>query len=154
MFIYVIEGSGDLRKIGRATNPTRRLGHLSAGSAIPLRVCHQFAVEPHEGAPVERFTHWLLRGQRQHGEWFRVSKSEALTAIAAAAEAVRRGEKPGPARVPRDKEFPIRITLPLTVEMTKAADAALQPKEARVELIRKAIARELTRRERESKRKP
>ena len=55
--------------------------------------------------------------------------------------------------VSRDKDFPIRITLPLTAEMAAATDAALQPKEARVEFIRKAMARELTRRERESKRK-
>jgi len=52
-----------------------------------------------------------------------------------------------PERMSREKEFPIRITLPLTAEMVKATDAALEPEEARVELIRAAIARELKRRE-------
>jgi hypothetical protein len=59
-----------------------------------------------------------------------------------------------PLGVSRDKEFPIRITLPLTAEMVKAMDAARPTTEPRVDVIRKAIARELTRRERESKRKP
>lgn len=48
--------------------------------------------------------------------------------------------------VSREKEFPIRITLPLTAEMLAETDAALEPKEARVELIRKAMATELKKR--------
>jgi metal-responsive CopG/Arc/MetJ family transcriptional regulator len=51
-------------------------------------------------------------------------------------------------RMARPKLFPIRITLPLTTEMVKRTDAALEAEEDRVELIRKAIDSELKRRER------
>jgi len=50
--------------------------------------------------------------------------------------------------VARPKVFPIRITLPLTREMLARADAAIEPGEDRVTLIRKALDRELKRRER------
>jgi len=53
-----------------------------------------------------------------------------------------------PERVARPKVFPIRITLPLTREMLARADAAIEPGEDRVTLIRKALDRELKRRER------
>lgn len=53
----------------------------------------------------------------------------------------------------RPKLYPERITLPLTAEMLKRADAALADGEERVAMIREAIDRELTRRERDSKRK-
>lgn len=53
-----------------------------------------------------------------------------------------------PERMPRDKLFPIRITLPLTATMIARVDAARQ-KEARVDFIREAIERELKRRERQ-----
>lgn len=141
MFIYVVEGSGDLLKVGRAIDPARRLGALRTGSGTPLSICAQIAVEPHEGALVERFAHWLLRADRSHGEWFRVSKTRASDAIQAAVEAVRRGEKPGPkvSRVGRKNEFPERITLPLAAGKSAEIDALLEKDEPRVAFIREAI---------------
>lgn len=53
-----------------------------------------------------------------------------------------------PARMPRAKVFPIRITLPLTREMLAEMDARLGDGEARLDLIREAIERELKRRSR------
>lgn len=53
-----------------------------------------------------------------------------------------------PTRMARAKLYPERITLPLTTEMLKRADAAIEAGEDRVSLIRKALDRELTRRER------
>lgn len=49
--------------------------------------------------------------------------------------------------MPRDKLFPIRITLPLTTRMLARADAALGDGETRLDLIRKALDAELKRRE-------
>lgn len=54
-----------------------------------------------------------------------------------------------PARMPRAKVFPIRITLPLTAEMLQRTDEALADGEDRVSLIRKAIEAELKRRARQ-----
>lgn len=51
--------------------------------------------------------------------------------------------------VGRKKEFPVRILLPLSSEMAGMVDASLKNGEARVDLIREAIERELKRRETE-----
>lgn len=46
----------------------------------------------------------------------------------------------------RKKLYPARITLPLATEMIVRIDALLREKEARLDLIREAIERELKRR--------
>lgn len=51
-------------------------------------------------------------------------------------------------RVGRKLEFPDRITLPLAAGVVNRIDAALEPGEPRLDLIRDAIDRELRRRER------
>lgn len=48
----------------------------------------------------------------------------------------------------RKKEFPERLTLPLTTEMVEEIDASLEDGEARLDMIRTAIDRELKRRKR------
>lgn len=49
--------------------------------------------------------------------------------------------------MPRQKLFPIRLTLPITREMLASVDAALVGGEDRVAMIRQAIERELKRRD-------
>lgn len=56
-----------------------------------------------------------------------------------------------PPRVGRKKEFPNRLTLPLSDEMLAEIDAARGEDEDRLTLIRTAIERELKRRQREKK---
>jgi metal-responsive CopG/Arc/MetJ family transcriptional regulator len=53
--------------------------------------------------------------------------------------------------VGRKKEFPNRVTLPLSDEMLAGIDAARAPEEDRLSLIRAAIERELKRREKAKK---
>ncbi len=53
----------------------------------------------------------------------------------------------------RTKLWTERLTLPLTKETVDRMDAALDTKEARLDLIREAIERELKRREREKAKK-
>jgi hypothetical protein len=48
----------------------------------------------------------------------------------------------------RKKLWPERITLPLTTETVEQIDASLEDGEARVDMIRSAIERELKRRKR------
>lgn len=50
----------------------------------------------------------------------------------------------------RKKEWDTRLTLPLSAETVERMDAALQEGEARLDLIREGIDRELKRRERKS----
>lgn len=54
-------------------------------------------------------------------------------------------------RVGRKKEFPNRITLPLSDEMLAGIDASLEDDEVRLDLIRAAIEKELKRREKAKK---
>lgn len=53
-----------------------------------------------------------------------------------------------PSRVGRKKQFEARITLPLEAEQLARVDAALEDGEARLDMIRQAIDRELKRRAR------
>jgi hypothetical protein len=50
--------------------------------------------------------------------------------------------------MPRKKLYPVRLTLPLSQEVADQIDAALAEGEARLDLIREAIGRELKRRSR------
>ena len=52
-------------------------------------------------------------------------------------------------KVGRNKEWEKRLTLPLTSEMVDRLDAARQPGEDRLAVIRKGIERELKARERQ-----
>lgn len=52
-------------------------------------------------------------------------------------------------KVGRKKEYPDRITLPLAEGVIERIDKILQSGEARLDVIRSAIERELKRRERE-----
>ena len=53
------------------------------------------------------------------------------------------------ATVGRKKLWPVRLTLPMTDEMLERLDAARGADEARLDVIREAIERELKRRERQ-----
>jgi hypothetical protein len=50
--------------------------------------------------------------------------------------------------MPRKKLYPVRLTLPLSQEVADQIDASLADGEARLDLIREGIARELKRRAR------
>lgn len=57
-------------------------------------------------------------------------------------------------RVGRKLEYPDRITLPLAAGVVERIDAALEPGEPRLDLIREAIEREIKRRDRIKSRPP
>lgn len=56
-----------------------------------------------------------------------------------------------PSRVSRAKVFPIRIVLPLTADMLSRLDAVRGDNEARLDVIREAVDKEVKRRERAKK---
>lgn len=74
---------------------------------------------------------------------YRMYEKEVLTVLQMSAM---------PRKVGRNKEYPVRITLPLAEGVTERIDALCRDGEARVDFIRAAIDRETKRREEEQKR--
>lgn len=142
--VYIASDGPQRHKIGISESPSGRVRGLSSTMGRPLRLVDTHAVS--DAAAVERMAHWLLADKRGLGEWFAVSAEQAQAAVVEAARRIASGEP-----APNAKLYPERITLPLTTEMLKRADAAIEAGEDRVSLIRKALDRELTRRERKPK---
>lgn len=138
--VYIASDGPQRHKIGISESPAGRVRGLSSTMGRALRLVDAHAVG--DAAAVERMAHWLLADKRGLGEWFAVSAEQAQAAVVEAARRIASGEA-----APNAKLYPVRITLPLTVEMVKRADAALLDGEDRVSLIRQAIERELKRRE-------
>lgn len=140
--VYVASAGRGRHKIGIAERPAQRVRSLSNTSGRRLKLVSAHPVA--DASAVERMAHWLLAEKRGLGEWFAVGAGEAQAAVTEAARRIECGEA-----APGLTEFPIRITLPLTAEMLKRADAALADGEVRLDLIRQALDRELKRRERQ-----
>lgn len=89
--IYVIgDSSGGALKIGCSKNPAARLGTLQTGHAGQLSLAHSRSAD--NASTVERVAHVLLKEKRASGEWYYVSRDEAIAAIEAAVELVESGE--------------------------------------------------------------
>jgi len=88
---------------------------------------------------------------RVHGEWFRISQSDARKAIEQAVDAVRRGEKPGPVRgkVGRKLEWPEKFLSSFAAGTMDRLRAALAEGEDVRTFIREAVEREIKRRSRQ-----
>jgi hypothetical protein len=150
-FVYVMGAATGPQKIGIAGNVARRLRSIQTGSHVPIVLAFSAETEGDGVAEkVENYAHWLLREKRLHGEWFDVTPSEARTAVNNAVIAVANGEKIEKLvrNVGRKKLWEIRLTLPISTEMLEEIDASLEKDEARLDMIRAAIDRELKRRRR------
>ena len=148
-FVYVVGSATGPQKIGIAGNVERRLRSVQTGSHVPIVLAFSAETEGDGIAEqVENYAHWILREKRLHGEWFDVTPSEAKAAVSNAAAAVAKGEKIEKLvrNVGRKKLWDVRITLPITSETVERLDAALRDGEARLDLIREAIEKELKRR--------
>lgn len=74
-FIYLIYSeAAHLAKIGFSDNVERRLAALQAGSPVKLRTVAWFKAIHRD----ERRLHLTFDAERQHGEWFRPTRSIAL----------------------------------------------------------------------------
>lgn len=150
--IYVMGTNDGPKKIGIAENPKKRLSAIRTHNAFHVDILHSRELGE-DAWKVEGHAHRLLGSHHIRGEWFSVTVDDAVAAIAAAMERVANGEAIG-RTVGRKKEFPNRITLPLSDEMLAGIEAARVGKEERVELIREAIDREIKRRKRAKQGKP
>lgn len=92
MNLYVLASAGGMCKIGMAKDPAERLRQLVTGHPHKLVLAQSFPVEPHMAAHLERAAHIRLAAHRMQGEWFSVSREDAIAAV----EAVINGANPQP----------------------------------------------------------
>lgn len=147
--VYVIGPAEGPQKIGVAANPETRRQTLQVASLVPLQLSLSLALPRKVAVAVENYAHWLLKEVKVRGEWFRLSPAEAKKVVRDAHEAVKLGqarprERPG---VGRKKLWAENVNLTLPAGAKARMDAALDEGEDRLDLIRKAIDRELKRRE-------
>ena len=76
--VYVISDGSGLRKIGSSIDPDGRLRQLSLGRELILE--HRTALTTY-GRVAERLTHVRLDAKRAKGEWFSISREEAIIAV-------------------------------------------------------------------------
>src|SRR2546422_5578185 len=72
LFVYLIESTTGLSKIGYASNLTNRLATLQVGSPVQLTMTAFCKMPDREAKLVEKDLHLLFREQRHHGEWFQL----------------------------------------------------------------------------------
>lgn len=77
--LYVIQSAGGMIKIGRSSDPTKRLRSLQTSSGFRVKVAAVFEGRGED----ERGIHYALSAHRLSGEWFRNSNA-ARSAILAA----------------------------------------------------------------------
>lgn len=79
-FLYVIR-CGDYFKVGRATNPDKRLGVIKSSSPYDVELLVVYDI-PYPGiARAEETAHRLLAAHHHRGEWFRCDQAIALEAV-------------------------------------------------------------------------
>ena len=77
MYIYVI-GTESIQKIGFSKNPQSRLKQLQTGNSEQLFLHHMIEVSDERTRLLERFLHKDLSYKKLKGEWFKLSKQEAI----------------------------------------------------------------------------
>lgn len=78
--VYVVE-SGGLYKIGVAGSIKTRLQGLNAQSAIPVRLVGYVDSEYHTAKALEETLHAQYAANRHHGEWFAITREQAIGII-------------------------------------------------------------------------
>lgn len=78
-YIYVIASSetGPC-KIGRSSDPDRRLKQLQTGHAVKLRVFYREEITDNLVSKMERIIHKAIGIKRMSGEWFSITPHDAI----------------------------------------------------------------------------
>lgn len=81
MYVYVVRAKvprqDPIYKIGRASDPQRRLSELQVGSPLKLVLIGTIRCQSQRhSAQIERAMHARYRHQLRHGEWFRLSNPQ------------------------------------------------------------------------------
>lgn len=81
VYIIGIVGS-DLCKIGISSDPKKRLAQLLTASPVEMEIVHVFKLPNRlNAAAIEQAFHGVFRRQRARGEWFKISRHEAKSAM-------------------------------------------------------------------------
>lgn len=83
-YVYVIGVKSGPQKIGIAKDVMRRRAEMQTGSPQELRVHFVKAMDRLAALDVEQGAHRLLKSRRTMGEWFDVTREQAIAAIEAA----------------------------------------------------------------------
>lgn len=84
-FVYVISSGEGRFKIGRARDPMERMRGLQVASPVSLEMV--YSVEVSQSTQAEGHAHKLLTEHRLRGEWFSVTREQAIAAVDSAAKA-------------------------------------------------------------------
>jgi hypothetical protein len=88
-YVYAIGAADVAVKIGRATDPEKRLRALQASHHEKLMMIFAEPCSHGEASAVGRKAHRLVEAHRLSGEWFRIVFTEAACVISQAADSVR-----------------------------------------------------------------
>lgn len=77
MYIYAI-GTETRQKIGFSKNPQARLKQLQTGNAEQLVLHHYIEVQDDRTRLLERFLHKDIGYKKLKGEWFNMTRQEAV----------------------------------------------------------------------------
>jgi hypothetical protein len=77
MYIYVI-GTEKRQKIGFSSDPSARLKQLQTGNPESLQLHYRISVPEDQVKLLERFLHKDIGYKRIKGEWFDMTKDEAI----------------------------------------------------------------------------
>lgn len=83
-FLYVItsDENEEVSKVGRSTNPKRRLKGLQTGSPYKLRIAYTYGVLTKQSClSLESRVHMLLDRERLSGEWFNLPAEDIVPII-------------------------------------------------------------------------
>lgn len=82
-YVYLIsDAASGLHKIGRSLDPAGRLIELG-GKSLPLSLVHKIRCRCYWSA--ERYLHAAFRGERVHGEWFRLADGDVAAILSVSA---------------------------------------------------------------------
>jgi hypothetical protein len=84
MYVYFIRSCGgtSMIKIGKATDPERRLAELQTGSPFKLKLLAKFICRSEKHAlHVESILHNYCKRWRIRGEWFEYGRTKGLLAM-------------------------------------------------------------------------
>jgi hypothetical protein len=92
-YVYVMGDANGPMKVGASSRPRVRARTFiweGRGYSMTIHATHH---RPNDALTVERVALWMLREDREEGEWFRVSPEKACAAVEAAIKLVDSGNK-------------------------------------------------------------
>jgi hypothetical protein len=80
-YIYVISAGHSLSKIGITRSIVNRLTQYKIHPPVPVKLTFVHQIPAGDARRIEAAVHKSLAHKRSHGEWFKISRAEATSAI-------------------------------------------------------------------------